>query len=158
LSFIVSLCSATIHVANFSGIGLTEILQAVGFLREDAILISHWLMRYVDLTAPPTRNLLTVLLVSYAGCAGDADEAPTLVEHVSSYTLAGNQLKTFDAIVFEQGKVFATGGRTNCASISMRHNTPTARVTACFPGCDAFATTPMCIPSSARYAVVGGIR
>ena len=38
-----------------------------------------------------------------------AHSAPTLIEHVHGYTLAANQLQTFSALVFEAGKVIATG-------------------------------------------------
>ena len=35
--------------------------------------------------------------------------APTVIEHVTGYTLAGDRLQRFDALAFEHGKVLATG-------------------------------------------------
>ncbi len=49
--------------------------------------------------------------------------APTLIEHVHGYTLAGARLERFDALVFEHGKVMRTGDAD-----SLRQAYPGARV------------------------------
>jgi predicted amidohydrolase YtcJ len=41
--------------------------------------------------------------------AGTADGAPTLIEDVHGYTLAADQLRSFEALAFEHGKVLETG-------------------------------------------------
>ncbi len=42
-------------------------------------------------------------------CAGRACAEATLIDHVHGYTLAAQQLRQFDALVFEDGKVLRTG-------------------------------------------------
>ncbi|MGA8708722.1 MAG: amidohydrolase [Steroidobacteraceae bacterium] len=42
-------------------------------------------------------------------CAGRACAEATLIEHVHGYTLAAQQLRQFDAMAFEDGKVLRTG-------------------------------------------------
>ena len=54
-------------------------------------------------------GLLFVLSVSVPGAASSA---PTLIEHVQGYTLAGNRLETFSALVFDAGKVLEAGDAT----------------------------------------------
>ena len=49
-----------------------------------------------------------LLLVLGLACAG-AHGAPTLLGNVNGYTLAGEQLRRFNAMVFEAGKVIETG-------------------------------------------------
>jgi predicted amidohydrolase YtcJ len=41
--------------------------------------------------------------------AGPAAGAPSLIENIHGYTLVGSQLQRFDALLFEDGKVLATG-------------------------------------------------
>ena len=50
-----------------------------------------------------------LLCAFVAGVASTAWSAPTLVEGVQGYTLAGNQLESFSGLVFEAGKVLAVG-------------------------------------------------
>jgi predicted amidohydrolase YtcJ len=50
-----------------------------------------------------------LLLAALGLAAGPAATAPTLIEDVHGYTLAADQLKAFDALAFEQGKVLETG-------------------------------------------------
>jgi predicted amidohydrolase YtcJ len=57
-------------------------------------------------------RLLRVSLTTLAAALAlvtTAAAAPTVIEHVKGYTLAGNHLQRFDALVFENGKVLATG-------------------------------------------------
>jgi predicted amidohydrolase YtcJ len=51
----------------------------------------------------------TSLLVAFLGIAMTARSAPTLIEDVHGYTLAADQLKHFNALVFDLGKVVETG-------------------------------------------------
>jgi predicted amidohydrolase YtcJ len=59
--------------------------------------------------------------------------APTLIEHVSGYTLAANELQTFRAMVFDAGKVVATGDAKD-----LRKRFPAAQIIdgngGCLPG------------------------
>lgn len=65
---------------------------------------------------------LLILIIGLA-TACSAAAAPTLIEHVSGYTLAGDKLQSFGAMVFDQGKVLATG---KAAELHQRY--PAARV------------------------------
>src|SRR5580658_4349122 len=58
----------------------------------------------------PRRSAVVALLFATIGLTpGQAGAAPVLIEHVSGYTLSANQLRTFDGLVFDAGKVLATG-------------------------------------------------
>ena len=50
-----------------------------------------------------------LLLAFFTWVPGAASSAPTLVEHVQGYTLAGNRLQTFSGLVFDTGKVLEVG-------------------------------------------------
>ncbi|MBV8666287.1 MAG: amidohydrolase [Burkholderiaceae bacterium] len=54
----------------------------------------------------PFKNLCIALGLAFAGWC---QAAPTLIENVHGYTLAGDDLKRFDGLVFEQGKVVDAG-------------------------------------------------
>ncbi|AOZ02238.1 amidohydrolase [Cupriavidus sp. USMAHM13] len=57
-----------------------------------------------------TRTTLAALAASLAfGVPAGAQAAPTLVESVQGYTLQDGRLATFTGLVFDQGKVLATG-------------------------------------------------
>ncbi len=63
------------------------------------------------------------LLLSWLAlqCAGPACAETTLIEHVHGYTLAAQQLRHFNALVFEDGKVLRTG-----SAITLRKSYPHA--------------------------------
>ncbi|MGE8320481.1 MAG: amidohydrolase [Comamonas sp.] len=52
---------------------------------------------------------LAVAAAAAAAAAGAAQAAPVLVEAVNGYTLQNNQLAQFSGLVFDEGKVLATG-------------------------------------------------
>jgi len=59
---------------------------------------------------PKSAHVIGGLLGLIVGLAAEAaSAAPTLIEHVSGYTLAADKLKSFDAMVFDERKVIATG-------------------------------------------------
>jgi predicted amidohydrolase YtcJ len=57
----------------------------------------------------PERLITPLLTLATILSAPAAGAAPMLIEHVSGYTLAANQLHRFDAMVFDDRKVVATG-------------------------------------------------
>jgi predicted amidohydrolase YtcJ len=61
----------------------------------------------------------SLLAVALGLAVGTAGSAPTLVEDVHGYTLAADQLKSFDALVFERGKVLETG---NAAALRRKYS------------------------------------
>ncbi|HEX7644067.1 MAG TPA: amidohydrolase [Burkholderiaceae bacterium] len=68
---------------------------------------------------------LKPLFLAVAACACmQAQAAPTLLENIHGYTLSGNKLVRFDAMVFNQGKVVQTG-----SAKAMRKRYPDAQVT-----------------------------
>jgi predicted amidohydrolase YtcJ len=56
-----------------------------------------------------SKSLSATLVVAIGFATAAACAAPTLIEHVSGYTLAANQLHSFGAMVFDSGKVVETG-------------------------------------------------
>jgi predicted amidohydrolase YtcJ len=57
----------------------------------------------------PLKSLAAALVVAIGVATAAARGAPTLIEHVSGYTLAANELHNFGAMVFDHGKVVETG-------------------------------------------------
>ena len=74
----------------------------------------------LNCAAKSTRSLLFALLGSAAMAAHGA---AALMEHVQGYTLAGDRLQSFTALVFDSGKVIETG-----ASEDLRKRHPDATV------------------------------
>ena len=60
-------------------------------------------------------------LAAAALCSTAARAAPSLLEHIHGYTLAGDRLQPFGALVFDSGKVVATGD-----AASLRRKYPAA--------------------------------
>jgi predicted amidohydrolase YtcJ len=67
------------------------------------------------------KQFLAIIALGFVAAAARSE--PTLIEHVSGYTLAANQLRTFNTLVFDAGKVVATGD-----AATLRERYPTARV------------------------------
>ena len=55
------------------------------------------------------KSIRTRLLALAAMAAVQAHAAPTLVESVQGYTLQNDKIASFSGLVFDQGKVLATG-------------------------------------------------
>jgi predicted amidohydrolase YtcJ len=68
-------------------------------------------------------NHASLILALAVASAMPARSAPTLVENVHGYTLAGDRLQTFTGLVFDLGKVVETGD-----SAGLRRKFPDARV------------------------------
>ncbi len=66
-------------------------------------------------------RIVAVVMLGFA--TGAAQSEPTLIEHVRGYTLAANRLHSFNAMVFDAGKVVATGDAG-----MFRERYPTARI------------------------------
>lgn len=56
-----------------------------------------------------SKSLGVALVVAIGWATAAARGAPALIEHVSGYTLAANELHSFGAMVFDHGKVVETG-------------------------------------------------
>jgi predicted amidohydrolase YtcJ len=64
-----------------------------------------------------------LLALSIGVAAATTSAVPTLIEHVSGYTLAANKLQSFSALVFDQEKVLAIGDAQQ-----LREHFPTAQI------------------------------
>jgi N-acetylglucosamine-6-phosphate deacetylase len=80
-------------------------------LRSNACLLAVFVFTLTSQFAQVMCNatLAHDLLTADSTAATTVRSGPTLIEHVSGYTLAANKLLTFSAMVFDAGKVVAAG-------------------------------------------------